>query len=94
MYSKKGVVYKLHAGWFINCTRGSFRKILVSVKFSVRKSGAGNGCANFMGAWKNAFFLQENLMPIKCLILGGGYFGFWGGGGGVPILFIWARGFF
>ena len=25
---------------------------------------------------------------------GGGYFGFWGGGGGVPILFLWARGFF
>ena len=26
-----------------------FRKILVSVKFSARNSGAGNGCANFMG---------------------------------------------
>ena len=25
----------------------------------VRNSGAGNGCANFMDAWKNAFFLQE-----------------------------------
>ena len=25
---------------------------------------------------------------------GGGYFGFWGGGGEVPILFLWARGFF
>ena len=23
MYSKKGLVYKLHAGWFINCTPGS-----------------------------------------------------------------------
>ena len=46
-----------------------FRKILVSVKFS----GAGNGCANFMGAWKNAFFLQEKPMSIKFL--------FWGGGG-------------
>ena len=24
MYSKKGVVYKLHAGWFINRTPGEF----------------------------------------------------------------------
>ena len=33
-------------------------------------------------------------MSIKFLVLGGGgYFGF-GGGGGVPILFLWARGFF
>ena len=29
-------------------------------KIRVRNSGAGNGCANFMDAWKNAFFLQEN----------------------------------
>ena len=32
-------------------------------------------------------------MSIKFLVLGGGYFGF-GGGGEVPILFLWARGFF
>ena len=35
-------------------------------------------------------------MSIKFLVLGGGvYFGFffWGGGG-VPILFLWARGIF
>ena len=38
----------------------------------VRNSGAGNGCANFMGAWKNAFFLQEKPMFIKFLLLGGG----------------------
>ena len=46
-----------------------------------RNSEAGNGCANFMGAWKNAFFLQEKAMSIKFLVLGGGgYFGFfWGG---------------
>ena len=55
-----------------------FRKILVSVKLFVRNSGAGNGCANFMGAWKNAFFLQEKPMSIKFLVLGGG--------GEVPIL--------
>ena len=28
-------------------------------KISVRNSGAGNGCANFMDARKNVFFLQE-----------------------------------
>ena len=27
-------------------------------KIFVRNSGAGNGCANLMGAWKNAFFLE------------------------------------
>ena len=32
-------------------------------KIRVRNSGAGNGCANFMGAWKNALFLQENQCP-------------------------------
>ena len=48
-------------------------------KISARNSGAGNGCANFMGAWKNAFFLQEEAMSIKFLVFflggGGGYFG-------------------
>ena len=34
----------------------------VSVIFFARNSGAGNGCANFMGACKNAFFLQEKAM--------------------------------
>ena len=59
------------------------RKILVSVKIFVRNSGAGNGCANFMDAWKNAFFLQEKPMSIKFLVLGGGVFWvFFGGGGG------------
>ena len=64
-------------------------------KIFVRDSGAGNGCVNFMDAWKNAFFLQEKAMSIKFLVLGGGGdFGFWGVGGGVPILYLWARGFF
>ena len=44
------------------------RKILVSVKFFVRSSGAGNGCANLMGAWKHVFFLQEKPMCIKFLL--------------------------
>ena len=64
-------------------------------KICVRNSGAGNGCANFMDAWKNAFFLQEKPVSRKFLVSGGGGV-FWvlGGGGGVPILFLWARGFF
>ena len=32
-------------------------------------------------------------MPIKFLLLGGGCWGFLEGGGEVPILFLWARGF-
>ena len=39
------------------------RKLLVSVKLFVRNSGAGNGCANFMDAWKNASVLQEKQCP-------------------------------
>ena len=44
---------------------------------------------------KNAFFLQENLHVHKIPRFGGGGdFGFWGGGGEVPILFLRAQGFF
>ena len=49
-------------------------------KIFVRNSGAGNGCVNFMDAWKNALFLQEKAMSIKFLVLGGGILGFGGGG--------------
>ena len=48
-------------------------------KIRVRNSGAGNGCANFMDAWKNAFSLQEKPMSIKFLVFGGGIW-VWGGG--------------
>ena len=37
--------------------------IFVSVKYFARNSGAGNGCANFMGAWKDVCFLQEIPCP-------------------------------
>ena len=41
-----------------------FQKNPLSVrKIRVRNSGAGNGCANFMDTWKNAFFLQEKPCP-------------------------------
>ena len=33
---------------------------LMSVTFFARNSRAGNGCANFMGAWNFGFFLQGN----------------------------------
>ena len=68
-------------GLLISVFLNLFRKILVSVKFSVRNSGAGNGCINFMDAWKNALCLQEKPMSIKFLVLGGGVFWvfFWGG---------------
>ena len=58
------------------------------VKFSARNSGAGNGGANFMGAWKNAFFLQEKKSHVHKIprFRGGGCLGFFLGGG-VPILF-------
>ena len=52
----------------------SFQKNPRVCKIRVRNSGAGNGCANFMDAWKNALFLQEKPMSIKFLVLGGGVF--------------------
>ena len=66
----------------------------MSIKFSARNSKAGNGCTNFMGAWDFVVLSAgEACMPIKVLAFGGrgGYFGF---AGGVPITFLWARGFF
>ena len=60
-------------------------------KVFARNSGAGNGCANFMGVWKNAFFLQENPMPIKFLVLGGVFGFFFVGGGSADLIFMGAR---
>ena len=84
---------KLGPGFF-------FRKALVSVIVWARNSGAGNGCANFVGTCFFFFFrsfCKQTSMPIKFLVFlgGGGYFFFFflGGGGEVPILFLWARGF-
>ena len=41
-----------------------------------------------------AFFLQENLHVHKIPLLGGVFWVYFGGGEGVPISFLWARGFF
>ena len=73
--------------------RPYFRKILlVSVKFFVCNSGAGNGCANFlMDACKKSVRSAGKAMSIKFLVLGGGgYFGFWGGGS-ADFIFMGAR---
>ena len=58
-------------------------------KIRVRNSGAGNGCANFMGAWKNALFLQENLHVHKIPRFRGG--GFWAFGGGSADFYFYGR---
>ena len=44
-----------------------------------------------MGAWKNAFLSAGKTHVRKIPPFRGG--GVLGGGGGVPILFLWARGF-
>ena len=62
----------------------------MSVKFFVRNSGARSGCANFMGAWKNAFSLQENLHVHKIPRFRGGGFGVLGGGGSADFIFMGA----
>ena len=72
------------------------RKILVSVKIFARDSGAGNGCANLMGAWRKCVLSAGKIHADKIpRFRGGRYFGFWGGGGGsADFLILWARGFF
>ena len=63
--------------------------------FSARNSsnGAGNGCADFMGAW-NFWALSAEKLPCKIQEVIVCFFGGRGGGAEVPILFLWARRFF
>ena len=51
-------------------------------KISARNSGAGNGCANFMGGWHLGFFLLENPHAHRIPRLRGGVVFFWRRGGG------------
>ena len=49
----------------------------MSVKFFVRNSGAGNGCANFMGAWRKCVLSAgkihvRKIPPVRVFFLGGG----------------------
>ena len=60
-------------------------------KIRVRNSGAGNGCANFMDTRKKCVLSAGKTMSVKFLVLGGGYFGFWGGGGSADFIFMGAR---
>ena len=59
-------------------------------KIFVRNSGAGNGCANFMGTWKKCVRSAGKTMSKKFLVLGGGGFWFWGGGS-ADFIFMGAR---
>ena len=63
-------------------------------RFSARNSVAGNGCANFMGAWHFLVLSAENPppMPIKFLLLGGLFGVSWKGGVEVPVLYFMVRG--
>ena len=64
-------------------------------KIRVRNSGAGDGCVNFMDAWKKcALSAGKTSMSIKFLVLeGGGVFWvcFWGGGGGKCRFYFYGR---
>ena len=67
-----------------------FREILVSVKFLSAILGAEMAAPTLWTPRISALFLQENLSSFK--IFRGGILGL--GRGEVPILLLWARGFF
>ena len=56
-------------------------------KISARNSGAGNGRADFMGAWHFWFFLLENPHAHKIPPFRGGLLGFFKGGGSANFIF-------
>ena len=63
-------------------------------KISVRNSGAGNGCANFMGAWKKCALSagKTHVHKIPRFRGGGVFWAFGGGGGGsADLIFMGAR---
>ena len=53
-------VFKTHRHAVYQCLNQKNPRVR---KIRVRNSGAGNGCANFMDTWKNAFSLQEKPCP-------------------------------
>ena len=55
---------------------------------SARNSGAGNDCADFMGAWHFWLFLLENPHAHKILLLEGGVGFFRRGGGSANFIFM------
>ena len=68
------------------------RKVLVSVKFLSAILGPVMGASILWTPEKNAFFLQEKTMSKNPRFRGGVFWVL--GGGGVPILLLWARGLF
>ena len=60
-------------------------------KIFVRNSGAGNGCANFMDAWKKCVRSAGKTMSIKFLVFRGGVFWVLGGGGGECRFYFYGR---
>ena len=75
-------------------TRYFYKKNPRFRKIRVRNSGAGNACANFMGAWKKSVLSTGKPASIKFLVLGGGVFWVWGGGGGKCRFYLYGRGDF
>ena len=67
------------------------REILVSVKFVSAILGPEMGAPILWTPGKNEFFLQENPMSIKFLVLGGGVFWVFWGGGSADFIFMGAR---
>ena len=67
-------------------------EILVSVKFVSAILGPEMGAPIIWTPGENASVLQEKPMSIKFLVLGGGgYLGFGGGGGSADFIFMGAR---
>ena len=52
-----------------------------------RDSGAGNGCASFIGAWKKCVLPAGKPHAHEIFRFRGGYFGFLGGWGSTDIIF-------
>ena len=66
----------------------------MSVNFFVRDSGVGNGCANFMGAWKKCVRSAGKTHAHTIPHFWGGSFGFLGGRGeSADFIFMGARTF-
>ena len=65
---------------------------LVSINFFAHNTGAGNGCAKFMGAWSFCVLSAGSLHAQKFLLLGGdfGFFGDMGVGGSADLIFMGA----
>ena len=67
------------------------RKILMSVKFLSAILGPEMAAPILWTPGKNAFFLQEKPVSIKFLVLGGGVFWVFWGGGSADFIFMGAR---